>query len=183
MNSIIDSCKFLFIALIFICVFFPVHCVFQKRKKKTKTKTFEDVFDGSYLKDTNFYVCAGNHDHYGNVTGEIYYSNVCVLFIFFLVGLWLVKSVVLRFCAKLKKKKLNFCTIRKTHQSKKHIQNDEYIYSIQNDGISMIYIIAVHLIFLVVLFAVFCFFLFFFCFFFVCVCVCVCFLLYVQTKI
>jgi len=37
--------------------------------------TFEDVFDASSLNKIPFYMVAGNHDHYGNVTGEIEYSN------------------------------------------------------------------------------------------------------------
>jgi len=40
-------------------------------------QTFEDVFKGDHLKSRNFFrVLAGNHDHYGNCSAEIAYSNV-----------------------------------------------------------------------------------------------------------
>eukprot|EP00486_Rosalina_sp_Unknown_P001182 CAMPEP_0201565028 /NCGR_PEP_ID=MMETSP0190_2-20130828/3849_1 /ASSEMBLY_ACC=CAM_ASM_000263 /TAXON_ID=37353 /ORGANISM="Rosalina sp." /LENGTH=140 /DNA_ID=CAMNT_0047981995 /DNA_START=45 /DNA_END=463 /DNA_ORIENTATION=+ len=38
-------------------------------------ETFEDVFTASSLAKIPFYMVAGNHDHNGNVTGEIMYSN------------------------------------------------------------------------------------------------------------
>jgi tartrate-resistant acid phosphatase type 5 len=39
--------------------------------------TFEDVFTSEHLKADNFWkICAGNHDHYGNVTGQIEYSKI-----------------------------------------------------------------------------------------------------------
>ena len=39
-------------------------------------ETFEAIF-GAYssLKDIPYYMIAGNHDHYGNITGQIFYSN------------------------------------------------------------------------------------------------------------
>eukprot|EP01083_Nonionella_stella_P158297 515060_1 len=37
-------------------------------------ETFEDVFTQSSL-NIPFYMIAGNHDHYGNITAQIYYSN------------------------------------------------------------------------------------------------------------
>jgi len=39
--------------------------------------SFEEVFTGDNLKSTNFFrVLAGNHDHYGNVSAQILYTDV-----------------------------------------------------------------------------------------------------------
>jgi hypothetical protein len=38
-------------------------------------KTFEDVYTAPSLKDIPFYAIAGNHDHNGNVTAQIHYTN------------------------------------------------------------------------------------------------------------
>lgn len=37
--------------------------------------TYENVFEDKSLQ-IPWYVCAGNHDHYGNITGEIGYTDV-----------------------------------------------------------------------------------------------------------
>mmetsp|Transcript_110551 Transcript_110551/g.165486 ORF Transcript_110551/g.165486 Transcript_110551/m.165486 type:complete len:334 (-) Transcript_110551:26-1027(-) len=39
-------------------------------------ETFESVFNQDVFKDMPFYVLAGNHDHYGNVTAQVAYSEV-----------------------------------------------------------------------------------------------------------
>lgn len=38
-------------------------------------KTFEDIYDAASLQDIPFYVIAGNHDHRGNVTAQIEYTQ------------------------------------------------------------------------------------------------------------
>ena len=39
--------------------------------------TFEDVYNGESLQGPDFFrVLAGNHDHYGNVTAEVAYTDV-----------------------------------------------------------------------------------------------------------
>ena len=43
---------------------------------------WNNVFNGSYIQSLPFYVVAGNHDHYGNVSAEIAYSNISSRWIF-----------------------------------------------------------------------------------------------------
>jgi tartrate-resistant acid phosphatase type 5 len=38
-------------------------------------ETFENVFVAPSLMDIPFWIVGGNHDHYGNITGEVEYSN------------------------------------------------------------------------------------------------------------
>lgn len=38
-------------------------------------KSFEDVYTGENIKDINWYVALGNHDHYGNEQAQIEYSQ------------------------------------------------------------------------------------------------------------
>ena len=38
-------------------------------------KTYEDVYNQAELEKIPWYVIAGNHDHYGNVSAEIEYST------------------------------------------------------------------------------------------------------------
>ena len=38
-------------------------------------ETFESVFTASSIANIPYWMVAGNHDHRGNVSGEIYYSN------------------------------------------------------------------------------------------------------------
>ena len=38
-------------------------------------ETFESVFTQNSLTNIPFYMIAGNHDHYGNISGQIFYSN------------------------------------------------------------------------------------------------------------
>jgi hypothetical protein len=43
--------------------------------EKRIKKTFEDVYTAQSLKDIPFWVIAGNHDHLGNVSSQIAYTN------------------------------------------------------------------------------------------------------------
>ena len=45
-------------------------------------ETFENVFTADSLMNIPFYMVAGNHDHYGNVSGEIMYSNHSARWVF-----------------------------------------------------------------------------------------------------
>lgn len=39
-------------------------------------KSFEDIYNGENIKDVNWYVALGNHDHYGNEDAQIEYSGI-----------------------------------------------------------------------------------------------------------
>jgi hypothetical protein len=45
-------------------------------KDKLWKKSFEDIYTGENIKDVDWYVALGNHDHYGNEKAQIKYSNI-----------------------------------------------------------------------------------------------------------
>lgn len=45
-------------------------------KDKLWKKSFEDIYNGEAIKNTQWYPVLGNHDHYGNQNAEVNYSKV-----------------------------------------------------------------------------------------------------------
>ena len=48
----------------------------KNKDDKLWKKSFEDIYTGENIKDVNWYVSLGNHDHYGNEDAQVEYSSV-----------------------------------------------------------------------------------------------------------